>query len=72
MMDREAWLKRGVEIVYRDASLLVLCKPSGLATTSPSPREDTLVKAAGALDPEAPRIEATLGSDHRFDEGVRP
>jgi RluA family pseudouridine synthase len=52
----QTWLERGVEVVHRDASLLVLCKPSGLATTSPNEREDTLVKAAQGLDPEAPRL----------------
>lgn len=55
-MDARAWQERGVEVVHRDDSLLVLCKPSGLSTTSPNPREDTLVKAAEALDPEAPRL----------------
>lgn len=56
MMDRSAWAARGVEIVHRDESLLVLCKPPGLPTTSPSAREATLVKAAEALDPEAPNL----------------
>lgn len=56
MMDAQGYRERGVEVVFRDASLLVLCKPSGIATTSPSPREETLVKAAEALDPEAPRL----------------
>lgn len=55
-MSTKSWGERGVEVVYRDASLLVLSKPSGLPTTSPSERDDTLVKAAAALDPDAPRL----------------
>jgi 23S rRNA-/tRNA-specific pseudouridylate synthase len=55
-MDAASWRERGVDVVYRDASLLVLGKPSGLPTTSPNAREDTLVKAAEALDPDAPRL----------------
>jgi 23S rRNA-/tRNA-specific pseudouridylate synthase len=46
----------GVEIVHRDASLLVLYKPPGLPTTSPRPNELTLVQVAEALDPSAERL----------------
>ena len=56
MMDVAAWAARGVSVVHRDESLLVLCKPSGLPTTSPNAREATLVKAAEALDPDAPNL----------------
>src|SRR5690349_14262869 len=56
MTDTAAWTARGVSVVHRDDSLLVLCKPAGLPTTSPSPREATLVKAAEALDPDAPNL----------------
>jgi 23S rRNA-/tRNA-specific pseudouridylate synthase len=45
----------GVVVLHRDAHLLVLCKPSGLPTTSPND-EDTLVRAAEALDPDAERL----------------
>lgn len=55
-MDAASWQTRGVALVHRDESLLVLGKPSGLSTTSPKPREDTLVKAAAALDPDAPSL----------------
>lgn len=55
-MSGSSWQERGVVVVHRDASLLVLCKPPGLATTSPDARDDTLVKAAAALDPEAPHL----------------
>jgi 23S rRNA pseudouridine1911/1915/1917 synthase len=45
----------GVAVLHKDAWFLVLCKPSGLATTSPS-SAPTLVQAAKALDPDAPRL----------------
>jgi len=44
-----------VEIIHRDDELLVLHKPSGLETTSPS-GGDCLVTRAKALDPRAPRL----------------
>lgn len=56
MTNGASWQARGVTIVHRDESLLVLGKPPGLPTTSPDPREDTLVKAAAALDPDAPAL----------------
>ena len=42
-------------VVYRDADLLVLDKPSGLPTTSPDGR-DCLASWARAHDPDAPRM----------------
>ncbi len=56
MLDPSAWRERGVDIVHSDRSLLVLYKPPGLPTTSPDPNEATLVHAAHALDPDAPRL----------------
>jgi RluA family pseudouridine synthase len=45
-----------VTVLHRDALFLVLNKPSGLATTSPAAASPTLVEAARALDPQAPRL----------------
>lgn len=42
-------------VLYRDAHLLVLDKPSGLPTTRPDPGP-SLVRAARELDPDAPRL----------------
>lgn len=42
-------------IVHRDREILVLHKPTGLATTSPS-GGDCLVARAARLDPKAPRL----------------
>jgi 23S rRNA-/tRNA-specific pseudouridylate synthase len=44
-----------VAVLHRDAFFLVLHKPSGLPTTSPA-SGPTLVEAARALDPDAPRL----------------
>ncbi len=49
-------------VAYRDADLLVLVKPAGLATTSPDGR-DCLVAVAHELDPRAPRLHATSRLD---------
>jgi RluA family pseudouridine synthase len=51
-----------VEIVYRDAHLLVLNKPAGLPTTSPT-GEGCLVEIAQRLDPTASRLHATSRLD---------
>jgi 23S rRNA-/tRNA-specific pseudouridylate synthase len=45
----------GVRVLYRDAHLLALHKPAGLATTAPS-GGPCLVEVARALDPEALRL----------------
>jgi 23S rRNA-/tRNA-specific pseudouridylate synthase len=44
-----------VKILYRDQHLLVLDKPSGIATTAPG-NARTLVEVARELDPAAPRL----------------
>jgi 23S rRNA pseudouridine1911/1915/1917 synthase len=44
-----------VRVVHRDESFLVVEKPSGVPTTSPSD-ETTLVRLVQALDPRAPRL----------------
>lgn len=49
-------------VAYQDADLLVLVKPAGLATTSPSGR-DCLVAMAYELDPRAPKLHATSRLD---------
>lgn len=49
-------------VAYRDADLLVLVKPAGLATTSPDGR-DCLVAIAHELDPRAPRLHPTSRLD---------
>ncbi len=49
-------------IVHRDAQLLVVLKPSGLATTSPD-GGDCLVARVRELDPEAPRLHPTSRLD---------
>ncbi len=46
---------REVEVVYRDAHLLVLNKPAGLATTSPGDGP-CLFDVARQLDPTARRL----------------
>lgn len=51
-----------VEVVYRDQHLLVLLKPAGLPTTSPT-GTDCLVELARRLDPQAPRLHATSRLD---------
>jgi 23S rRNA-/tRNA-specific pseudouridylate synthase len=51
-----------IEIVHRDAELLVVAKPSGLPTTSPDER-DCLVSRVRALDPDAPRLHPTSRLD---------
>lgn len=45
-----------VEVAHRDAHLLVLRKPAGLATTSPDPSAECLASIARRLDPEAPKM----------------
>lgn len=44
-----------VRVLHRDASFLVVAKPSGVPTTSPND-ETTLVSLVQALDPRAPRL----------------
>lgn len=51
-----------VRIVFQDADLLVLDKPSGLATTSPD-GEKCLAAVAKQLDPKAPRMHASSRLD---------
>ena len=51
-----------VRILHRDADLLVLYKPAGLATTSPNGR-DCLTEVAAQLDPRAPRLHASSRLD---------
>ena len=55
-------MEKEVSIVHQDEGLLVLYKPSGLATTSPD-QSDCLVARAAALDPDAPRLHATSRLD---------
>ncbi len=52
----------GVEVVHRDAHLLVLFKPARLPTTHPS-GGDCLVARAARIDPDAPRLHATSRLD---------
>lgn len=52
-------------VVHRDAALLVVEKPSGLATTAPD-SGDCLVRRVERLDPDAPRLHPTS----RLDAGV--
>ncbi len=49
-------------VIHRDAHLLVLLKPAGLPTTSPTGR-DCLVELAHKLDPAAPRLHPTSRLD---------
>ncbi len=49
-------------VVYRDAHLLVLLKPAGMPTTSPT-GEDCLVAVAQQLDPGAQRLHPTSRLD---------
>jgi 23S rRNA-/tRNA-specific pseudouridylate synthase len=49
-------VQSAVTVLHKDAWFLVLCKPSGLPTTSPSSETATLVDAARALDTDAPRL----------------
>lgn len=51
-----------LEVVHRCEDLLVVLKPSGLATTSPDDG-DCLVKRVRAMDPDAPRIHASSRLD---------
>jgi len=55
-------MNASVEIVYRDAHLLVLNKPTGLPTTSPD-GHGCLVELAQQLDPSASRLHATSRLD---------
>ena len=52
----------GVSVLYRDAQLLALYKPSGLPTTSPDGKR-CLTELAAALDPQAPRLHASSRLD---------
>lgn len=52
----------GVRIVHRDDALLVVQKPAGLATTSPS-GGDCLTARVQDLDPAAPRLHASSRLD---------
>lgn len=51
-----------IRIAHRDAHLLVVEKPSGLATTTPGD-ELALTQLVATLDPEAPRLHATSRLD---------
>ncbi|MCB9604429.1 MAG: RluA family pseudouridine synthase [Sandaracinus sp.] len=51
-----------IAIVHHDAELLVVLKPSGLATTSPD-GGDCLATRVKALDPDAPRLHPTSRLD---------
>jgi 23S rRNA-/tRNA-specific pseudouridylate synthase len=51
-----------VRVLHRDADLLVLYKPAGLATTSPDGR-NCLTEIAAQLDPSAPRLHASSRLD---------
>jgi 23S rRNA-/tRNA-specific pseudouridylate synthase len=51
-----------VRVLHRDADLLVLYKPAGLATTSPDGR-NCLTEIAAQLDPGAPRLHASSRLD---------
>lgn len=51
-----------IAVIHRDMHLLVLDKPSGLATTSPT-GEDCLVALAQQMDPQAPRLHPTSRLD---------
>lgn len=52
-----------VRVVHRDAHLLVVHKPPGIPTTSPSDDELALTHLVARLDPEAPRLHATSRLD---------
>jgi 23S rRNA-/tRNA-specific pseudouridylate synthase len=52
----------GVHVLHRDADLLVLYKPAGIATTSPDGR-NCLTELAAQLDPRAPRLHASSRLD---------
>jgi 23S rRNA-/tRNA-specific pseudouridylate synthase len=54
--------RAAVSIVHRDDDLLVLFKPSGLATTSPD-GSGCLASVARELDPSAPRLHASSRLD---------
>lgn len=54
-----------VEVIHRDAHLIVVCKPSGLPTTSLD-GTGCLVEQVQRLDPDAPRLHASS----RLDTGV--
>ena len=49
-------------MLYRDAHLLALYKPSGLPTTSPDGKR-CLTEVASALDPQAPQLQASSRLD---------
>ena len=51
-----------VQVVYRDAHLLVLAKPARMPTTSPT-KSACLVNEARRIDPTAPRLHATSRLD---------
>ncbi|MEM9074058.1 MAG: RluA family pseudouridine synthase [Myxococcota bacterium] len=51
-----------IRVVHHDESLLVVDKPSGLATTAPEDG-DSLATKVKALDPEAPRLHPTSRLD---------
>lgn len=51
-----------VRILHRDSQLLMLYKPAGLATTSPTGK-DCLTEVAAALDPSAPQLHASSRLD---------
>ena len=51
-----------IEVAYRDEHLLVLVKPAGLPTTSPT-GTDCLVALAKEIDPRAPRLHPTSRLD---------
>lgn len=52
---RQSLAESLVSVLYRDADLLVLDKPTGIATTSPTGR-DCLMELAHRLDPDAERL----------------
>ena len=52
-----------VSVAHRGEHLLVVNKPSGLATTSPDPSADCLVRRVQALDPSAPNLHPTSRLD---------
>lgn len=52
----------GVQVVHRDAHLLVLAKPPGLPTTAPDDGP-CLAQEAKRLDPDAPRLHASSRLD---------
>lgn len=55
-------LPAGISVLHRDSELLVLFKPSGLATTSPT-GENCLTEYARVLDPDASKLHASSRLD---------